>query len=324
MLATKALLNLAMFTAAILPVADAAAQAYPVRPLRLVTMFAGGSATDVMARFTAQRLSEQLGQTVVVENKGGAGGLIGTQDVLRAQPVGYSLLFAAPSLIGNLYAYRNPQYRLEDLTAVGAIGLTSYGMIVHASVPATTLLEFIAYARANPGKLNYGSIGLTAGNTLLSERLKQAAGIDMVMVPFKGGDPASVALLSGDIQVYFATLATTRTRMRNAQIRGIAISAEQRSRILPELPTFRELGFPTLVLAQWDAVFVPAMAPLATVKRLQDAMMQVNAAPEMKLQLEKVEREPWPGTLEQFIAYTKAEGAAVGADFKKLNIPVLD
>ena len=300
------------------------AQEYPARPLRLLTLFAAGSQSDLAARFAAQKLAEQLGQTVVVESKGGAGGLLAIRDVLRSQPVGYSLLFGQPGLVGNLHAFKDPQYRLEDFVVTGVMGVTFYALIVNVPASVKSLSEFVLHAKTNPGKLNYGSIGPSTGSTILAERFKQAAGIDIVMVPFKGGDPVSQALLAGDIHVYFATLNVARTRMRSPQIRGLAVTSEQRSQILPDLPTFKESGYPGVLLSSWTAVFVPSVAPAAVIQRLKDAMARVSASPETKAQLLKQEIEPWSGTLEQFSAYIKAEGDAIGADFKRLNIPVLD
>ena len=300
------------------------AQDYPVRPLRMFTMFAAGSQSDLAARFTAQKLSEQLKQPVLVENRGGAGGLLGARETLRTQPVGYSLLFAQQQLVGNLHAFKDPQYKLEDFAVVGVMGITPYALIIHTSVPAKTVPEFVAYAKANPGKLNYASIGPSTGSTILAERFKMAAGIDLVMVPFKGGDPVAQALVAGDVQVYFATLNTARSRMRNPQIRGLAVTAEQRSQILTDMPTFKEYGYPTILMGSWSAVFAPSVAPVPMLQRLKAAMVQVKALPDTLAQLQKQEIEPWTGSLEQFTAQIMAEGDAVGADFKRLNIPVLD
>ena len=299
-------------------------QDFPARPLRLVSIFAAGSSTDVNARFAAQKLSEQLGQAVVVENNGGAGGLLAMRSVARTQPPGYTLLYTTNGLVGNLYVYKEPGYKLEDYTIVGPVGLSAYGMMVHTSVPAKNLAEFIAHAKANPGKLNFGSVGPTAGSSILPERLMLAAGIDMVNVPFKGGDPAGVALLAGDIQVYFATFGTTRGRIRTGKVRGLAVSSEQRSPLLPDLPTFKEQGYPTIALGVWNAIFVPSGAPRIVVQKLQDAMAKVNATADMKTQLERMEFEPWSGTLDQFTAYIRAEGSAIGEDIKRLKIPIQD
>ena len=276
------------------------------------------------ARFAAQKLGEQLGQPVVVENNGGAGGLLAMRSVARTQPPGYTLLYTTNGLVGNLYVYKEPGYRLEDYTIVGPVGLSAYGMMVHSTVPVKNLAELIAYAKANPGRLNFGTVGPTAGSSILPERLMLAAGIDMVGVPFKGGDPAGAALLAGDIQVYFATFGTTRSRIRTGKVRGLAVSSEQRSPLLPDLPTFRELGYPTMALGVWNAIFVPSAASRTAVQKLQEAMTKVNATADMKAQLERMEFESWPGTLDQFTAYIKAEGTAIGEDIKRLKIPMQD
>ncbi len=322
---TKTFLSAALGALACLSTAVTAQQDFPARPLHMFTMFAAGSQSDLAARFTAGKLTEQLGVAVIVENRGGAGGLIGARETLRTQPLGYSLLFAQQQLVGNLVAYKDPQYKLEDFATVGVMGITFYALIFNTtSVPSKTLSEFVAFAKANPGKLNYGSLGPSTGSTILAERFKQAAGIDMVMVPFKGGDPVAQALLANDVQVYFATLNTARTRMRNANISGLAVTAERRSQILPDLPTFKENGYPGIVLGSWSAVMAPSSAPAAILQKLKETMVRVKADPATIAQLQKQEIEPWTGTTDEFTAYIKAEGAALAADYKRLKIPVLD
>jgi tripartite-type tricarboxylate transporter receptor subunit TctC len=311
--------------AASLWAAVACAQDYPSRPVRMLSMYAGGSATDASARFMAQELAKQLKQPVLVENKPGGGGLVAAQEALRAQPLGYTILYAAPVLIGNLYAYRNPGYKLEDFTLLGAVGLTNYALIIHNSVPAKNLKEFIAYAKAHPGKLNYASVGPASGGTLLAERLKLAAGIDLVAIPYKGGDAVSTALLAGDVHAYFAAINVARIRMRSPQITGLAAIGEQRAKLLPDVPTFKELGFPTLVGgAFWDAVFASAAVPAAMTQRLRGAVAAATATPEMKDRLEKTEKEPWNGTMEQFQAFLRSESDALAADVKRLKIEPQD
>ena len=299
------------------------AQDYPARPLRLVTMFAPGSATDLRSRFFSQKFSEQIKQTVIVENKGGASGLVATLDVLRAQPVGYSLLYGSNMLSGNLYIYKDAQYKLEDFTTVGVLGMTPFALITR-NVPANSLAEFIAYAKANPGKLNFGSLGPTSGQNLLAERLKHASGIDMQGIPFKGGAPLTQAFYGGEIQLYFATLGLALESMRQPGVRGVATAAEQRSRLLSGLPTFKELGYPAITMIQWDAIFVPRGTVPAVVQKLMAAVGQVNALPENKAFLDKLEREPWSGTIEQFNAYMRTEGEQMGDDIKRLKITPLD
>ena len=321
----KFLLNAAIVATVSLPTGNTWSQDYPVRPVRLVTLYAAGSGSDDTARFVAAKLSELLKQTVIVDNKGGAGGLIATQEVLRAQPPGYSLLLGAPGILTNLFVYRNPQYKWEDLTVLGVTGLTNYAMIIHTSVPARNIPEFVTYAKANPGKLNYGSLGPAGISTILVERLKEAAGIDLVQIPFKGGAPLATALLSGDIHVYFPTTGVGRARIQNPQIVALAVTGQQRSKTFPDLPTFKELGYPALAgLTYWDAVFAPSATPRPVIQRLQAVMVQMNALPEVKTRLEKAEKEFWTGTLEEFNAFARHDGETLAADFRRLKIPVLD
>ncbi len=304
--------------------APAYAQDFPVRPLRLVTIFAPGAAADHHARFIAGRISEQLSQQVIVENKAGAGGLIGTREVLRSQPYGYTLLLTNPSFVGNTFAYKEPGYKLEDFATVGIVGQTYYGMMVHASVPGKTLAEFVAYARANPGKLNYGRLGPAAGSAFSAERFKQATGVDMMPISYKGGESTTVAMMSGEIQVYFATLSSVKPRLQNPQIKVFGITAPQRSPVLPEVPTFKELGYPTVLASNWNAIMVPAATPSAIQRRLRDVYGKAAATPEMKATMESQAYEPWNGTMEQFAASMRAEAVQLGDDYKRLNIRSLD
>lgn len=297
---------------------------FPVRPLRLVTMFAPGAAADQNARYIASRFSEQLGQNVIVENKPGAGGVVGTREVLRAQPIGYTLLLTNPSFVGNTFAYREPGYRMDDFAVVGVTGQTYYGMMVHASVPGKTLAEFVSYARAHPGKLNYGRLGAAAGSAFSAERFKQAAGVNLVPISYKGGESTTVAMLSGEIQVYFATLSSVKPRLRHPQIKVYGVTAPHRSQILPDLPTFKELGYPTVVASNWNAVMAPATVSPAILRRLRDAFTKAAATPEMKAMMESQAYEPWTGTLEQFAAGLRVEAVQMADDYKRLNIQALD
>ena len=285
-------------------------------------MFAPGSTSDLHARFISPKLTEQLGQSIIVDNKGGGGGIAAMRDVYRSQPMGYSVLLANGALVGNAIAFRDPGYKLEDYTPIGVYGQTFYGMIIHPMVPAKTLAEFVAYARANPDKLNYGALGPAAGSTLNAERFKQMAGIDMTGVPFKGGDPVSIALLAGDIQVYWATLNTARSRTQNKQIIALAVTSDQRTQVMPNVPTFRELGYPGMNASSWEAVFAPSAVPAAMLKRLRDAFDKAAATPDWKATVEKQEYEPWRGTADQFMARLREESTQLAADYKRLNIPL--
>ena len=311
--------SLAMAGAALLPAA-AAAQDYPNKPIRLVTMFAPGSNSDATARFSGVKLSEQLGVNVLIDNKPGGGGIAALRDVYRAQPMGYSILQSNTSFVGNTLAFKEPGYRIEDYTAIGVLGEGYYGMIFHNSVPVKTLAEFVAYAKAHPGKLNYGSLGPAAGSTLNAERFKQAAGIDMVGIPFKGGEPVSIALLAGDVHVYWATMGTARNRMQNPQIRGLAVTSPERASILPDLPTFKELGYPMMDASSWQAWFAPAAMPAPMLAKLREGFAKASKGQDWQTRMERNELDPFTGTPDQFMVRLKKEQAQLAADYKRLNI----
>ena len=318
----SALLSMAALAAA---APQAQAQDYPVRPVRLVTLYAAGSNSDITARYVAQTLSVPLKQTVLVENRGGAGGLIGTLEVLRSKPDGYTIMFAAPTLASNVFAFKNPQYKFDDFTPIGVVGLSYYGFIINSAVPAKSVAELVAYAKANPGKLNYGSLGSAGVGTILAERLKRSAGIDMEPVLFKGGDPLNQALVANDIQVYFPTLAVARQRIKLPQIRALAVTSPQRSKILPDLPTFKESGYPEVSdLTFWEALYGVATLPPPILQKLRGTWAQIAATPEFKARQESLEREQWMGTLEQFTAFVKKETEALAVDFKVLKIQPQD
>jgi tripartite-type tricarboxylate transporter receptor subunit TctC len=302
----------------------AVADAFPTRPLRLITIFAAGAAADQHARYLAGKFSEQLSQNVIVENKPGAGGVIGTRDALRSRPPGYTLLLTNPSLVGNTIAYKEPGYKVEEFATVGVVGQTYYGMMVHTSVPGKTLSEFIAYAKANPNKLNYGRLGAAAGSMFAAERFKQATGIEMVGITYKGGETTTVAMMSGEIQVYFATLSSVKPRLTSPQIRVYGVTAPKRSPALPEVPTFSELGYPTVLASNWNAVMVAAETPPAILRRLREAFSKAAATQDMKTMIETQAYEPWTGTMAQFTAGLKTEAALIAEDFKRLNIKALD
>lgn len=324
MLRAITLLNMACVAALAAAATVAHAQDYPTRPLRMMYPSADGGSAEAVARVAAQRIGDQLGQPVVMEFRPGAGGLIGTREVLKLQPLGYHILWANPAITNNLHAYKNPGYRLEDFEVLGPLGLNPFALVIHTSVPARNLRDFIAYAKANPARLNYGSVGPSNGAVILAERLKQAAGIEMQQVLYKGSGPLQVAQLAGEIQVYFATLSTAKARLANPQIVGIAMTGETRSRTMPDMPTFKELGYPGMLLASWNGLFVPAAAPKPILARLNATMERIYASPEWSATLEKYQVEPWHGTIREFAEKIKAEGLALGEDYRRLNLPVLD
>jgi tripartite-type tricarboxylate transporter receptor subunit TctC len=225
--------------AAVLPAMPrlARAQAYPARPVRWIVGFAAGGPQDIVARLLAQSLSERLGQQFVIENRAGAGGNIGTEAVVRAPADGYTMLMIGPSATINATLYDNLSFVfLRDIAPVASIIRTSNVMEVHPSFPAKTVPEFIAYAKANPGKINYASAGSGSSQHMAGELFKMMAGIDMVHVPYRGAAPALTDLLAGQVQVMFDNMTSSVEHVRGGRLRGLAVTTAARSEALPDLP----------------------------------------------------------------------------------------
>jgi tripartite-type tricarboxylate transporter receptor subunit TctC len=226
-------------SAAVLPAMPrlARAQSYPSRPVRWIVGFAAGGPQDIVARLLAQYLSERLGQQFVIENRSGAGGNIGTEAVVRAAPDGYTMLMIGPSATINATLYDNLSFVfLRDIAPVASIMRTSNVMEVHPSFPAKTVAEFIAYAKANPGKINYASAGSGSSQHMAGELFKMMAGIDMVHVPYRGAAPALTDLLAGQVQTMFDNMTSSVEHVRAGRLRGLAVTTAARSEALPDLP----------------------------------------------------------------------------------------
>src|SRR5499433_3748506 len=234
-------LHLAAGAAALPAVSRVArAQAYPSRPVHLIEGFGAGGATDIVARLTGQALSERLGQSFVVENRAGASSNIATEAVVRASPDGYTLLLISISNAINTTMFTLNFNFIRDIAPVASIVRVPYVMEVHPSVPATTVAEFIAYAKANPGKINLASAGIGSSTHMAGEMFKMMAGVDMVHVPYRGGGPAFNDLLAGQVQVMFPTTVSSIGYIRAGRLRALAVTTATRSDVLPDIPTVTE------------------------------------------------------------------------------------
>jgi tripartite-type tricarboxylate transporter receptor subunit TctC len=253
----------------------AGAQAYPSRPIRLLVGFAPGGGTDVMARLIQQSLSEKLGQQVVVENRPGAGTNIATEAVVHAAPDGYTLLAASLPNAGNATLYSDLKFNfIRDTVPVAGIALDPFVLEVTPSLPVKTIPELIAYAKANPGKVNYGSGGIGSGNQLTAEMFKSMAGIDLVHVPYRGAGPAMVDLMGGQVQVMFNTMGASLQHVRGGKLRALAVATKARQAALPDVPTVGEF-LPGYEASFWTGVAAPKGTPAAIVDKVNQA---VNAA----------------------------------------------
>ena len=283
--------------------------AYPNRPIRVIVPFTAGGPTDVAARTVAPRLAEYLGQQIIIENRGGAGGATGTEFVAKSAPDGYTLLHGT---IGGLAVSPslNPKLgynTLRDLAPVSQTVNVAYIVTLHPSVPATSIKELLTLARARPGKLNYGTGGAGTGPHLAGELINMMAGVSIVHVPYKGTGPALTALLSGEVDLTFDNLLIVLPQIKAGRVRPIAATGSQRSKLMPELPTIAESGLPGFSATGWYGVMAPVATPKDIVARLNAEITRTLRSPDVSERLNSMAAEPTPGTPEQFGALIRSE-----------------
>ena len=298
--------------AALIGSALAAASDYPARPVRLLVPFPPGGGADALARIVTPRLTDAMGQTWVVDNRGGAGGNLATEVVATAQPDGYTVLLGFnTALVVNPSLYKLPFNVLRDLQPVTRLAAAQYILVVHPSVPAASVKEFIALAKSAPGKLNYSSAGVGSPLHLAAEMFKQRAGVELVHVPYKGGAPAAGAVLAGEVQVLFGSVAATLPQVKAGRLRALAVTGLKRSVVAPNLPTLAESGFPGFDVTSWYALLTPAKTPRAIVRRLYDEALRAMHTTDV---LEACGRQglevETSASSEEFSAQLKAETTA--------------
>ncbi len=290
----------------------ACAQAYPERAVRLIVPFPAGGTVDAVARGIAQKLSEALRQAVVVENRAGGAGSIGSEAVARAAPDGYVLLMGTASTHGSNPAVQKalPYDALRDFAPVILVASTPYILVVHPAVQANTAAELVALARAQPGRLNYGSYGAGSSNHLATELLRALTGADIVHVPYKGGAPAMADLLAGQVQMMFDVFTTSGPQLRTGRLRLLGVGAARRSTFAPDVPTLAEAGVPGFEAGTFFGLFAPAATRHHVVSRLNEETRRALLAPEMRERLAAAGAEPGGGSPEQL-------GQAVAAEVAK-------
>ena len=284
------------------------AQGYPGQPIRFIVPYAAGGGVDIVARAIAPKLSERLGQSVVIDNRGGAGGNIGTELAAKAEPNGYTLVMGAAAFAINVSLYRKlPFDPLKDFVPISLIAATPNILAVHPAVPAKSVRELIQLARAKPGSLNYASAGNGTTSHLAAELFKTMASINMVHIPYKGTSPAVVALLSGEVAVMLAPALTLLTHIKANKVRGLAVTGTKRSPAFPGLPTVAESGLPGFEARQWYGVLAPAGTPKEIVTRLNSEIVTIVRSPEVTKRFLSDGSEPVGSTPEEFARYIKAE-----------------
>ncbi len=284
----------------LLAAATGARAEYPDKPVKIVVPVAAGGGVDVMARLLAQHLGERLHQQFVVENRPGAAGVIGSKSVIASPADGATLLYTPSSLSLSVAINKAPPYDLaKDFSPIVNVAISPYALVVNPSVPAKSLKEFIAYAKANPGKLSYGSAGVGSASHLAAELLKSMAGIEMVHVPNKGMNPALIDLMGGQVQVLFASVPGLKSE-QTERVRPIAMAEMKRSGLMPDLPTMDESGLPGFAVGNWAGLLGPAGLDAAIVKKLHDEVIAVLNTPEMKARIKTLGFDVIASTPQEF------------------------
>lgn len=320
---SRALIRLAAAIALIMASMPAFAQAWPAKPIRLVVAYPPGGVTDVVARLVAQPLSEALGQTVLVENKPGAAGMIGSESVASAAPDGHTLLmFVDGNTILPSIMKQMPYDTLRAFAPITVLGRGSHVIVVHPNLPVRSLGELVDYARKRPGELSYASPGLASPQSLSVEAIKSAKGIDLVHVPYKGGGQAIVDLIAGQIQVGSLGSTPIMPHYRAGKLRVLAQSTKRRSSALPDVPTYEEAGYKGLVIDQWLALFAPAATPREVVLRLNAEFGKALASPGVRERYASAALDPVGGTPEQLARVLRDDYEKYGKLAKELAIKV--
>ena len=289
--------------------AAALAQPYPTKAVRMVVPFAAGAGSnDIMARLTAQKLGDSLGQQFVVDNRPGASGIIGCDIVAKAQPDGYTVLMMSLTFTVNPSLFKKLPYdTVKDLVPVTMVASAPLMLVVHPSIPVKSVAEFIAYAKANPGKLNFGSGGPGTTPHLAGEMLKAMAHLDVTHIPYKGGAPALSDLISGQIQFMLENIPGTLPFAKAGKLRALAVTDLKRSPLLPDLPTLDESGLKGYQIVGWNGLFVPAGTPSAIINKLHTEVVKALALPDVKERLATMGADGVGDTPQHFTAFIKAE-----------------
>jgi tripartite-type tricarboxylate transporter receptor subunit TctC len=310
---------MAGLAAACLPLI-AAASAYPDKPIRLIVPYAAGGGADGAARIVAQRLSVALGQQVLIDNRAGGGGVIGADAAAKAAPDGYTVLFDASAFAANPALRKLPFDARKDFIPVSLVVVAPNILVVPPQSSYKTLQEFMAFARANPGKLNFGSAGNGSASHLAGETLNDLARIDLLHVPYKGGAPALNDLMGNQIASYFGNTASTLGHVKAGKLRALAVGSSRRLPALADVPTLAEAGLPGFVSQEWNGVFVPKGTPDEVVKRLAKELRATLAEPEVKAKLTQLGLEPVGNGPAEFAAFVKTEMAKAADIVKARNI----
>jgi tripartite-type tricarboxylate transporter receptor subunit TctC len=295
---------------------------YPNKPIRLIIGFPAGGSTDIVGRVVAQKLSERLGQAIVVENRGGAGGTIGTDAAAKAAPDGYTLTLGTTSTMAVAPgAYSRLGYDpIKSFSPISLVAVTPYLLVVNPQVPANSLAELVTLAKSQPGKLNFASAGNGSTTQLAMEMLNDVTGMKMTHVPYKGNADADLAILGNQVQVLFGSMPALLQHAKSNKLRALAVGSPKRSPALPETATVAELGYPGFEVALWLGVLAPAGTPKPIIDRLNKELVAIVATPDFKAAMEKNGADASSNSPEQFASLIQNEVGKYGSIVKKLGI----
>jgi tripartite-type tricarboxylate transporter receptor subunit TctC len=298
------------------------AGAYPSRAVRLVVPYAAGGVSDIMGRALAQKMSELLGQPMVVDNRGGAGGTLGADIVAKSPPDGYTIVLTsltvlaiAPNMLKSV-----PYDPVKDFSAIGAVAIAPNILTVNPSTPFQSLSELVAYAKANPGKLSFGSSGVGSIGHLSGEVLRISTGADLLHVPYKSAGLAYPDVISGRVSMVFDTLPSAIQHVHSGKVRPIAVLSDKRSPLLPDVPTFAEAGFPEATLRFWFGLHGPANMPPAIVQKLNDALTRALAAPDLRERFSVLGADPFPSSPQELADLTRSDVGKLAKTIKAAGI----
>jgi len=298
-----------------------AQEAWPTRPIRFILPFPPGGGTDILGRLIAERLSASLGQPVVTENRGGAGGNVGAEAAAKSAPDGYTLVLVAPSLAISPTLYSKINYDpVKDFAPVSLVATVPNVMITQASLPVQNLQEFTAFAKAKPGALNFGSGGAGTSNHLAGELFNIVTGAKLVHIPYKGVNLAMQDVLAGNVHLVFIGIPAAAPHIKTGRLRALALVAPQRSSALPEVPTVAEAGLRDFEVTTWYGVLAPAGTPRSVVTRLNAELVKIMHSPELKEKLAATGTDPLTSTPEEFADYIKREIAKWGDVVRKAGV----
>jgi len=304
---------------------SALAQDYPTKPIRWIIPYSPGGATDITARTLAPHMSQTLGQQVVAENRAGGAAIPGFDLVAKAPPDGYTMLLANIAFGANPSLFKKLPFDVQkDFTPVSKVAVVPMVVAVHPSLPVKTLDDLIALARKNPGKLNYGSAGNGSANQLTTEVFRSYTKLDMVHVPFKGGGPAVVALVGGQIDLLFATISSSSAHIKDGRLRALALTYYRRAATLPDVPTLQELGLKDYNYNEWQVLVTPGNTPRPIVDRLHKALVSALADPKVKARMADLGNETEGTTPEEAVAFLQKEWALWPRIIKEARIQVVN